>query len=146
MRNVLAFICTTPTKSVTPLQDALFVASTAYLSQNLSYESLVLLRNCLLTWGMLDLMSQIVPMLWEHYFVLVCLPWSCGNMVPHGQWSVLLIFLYLGEWAIAVHGMYKSPWFNGFLFRMSHVESSFPTVTGCKDPFVWITKPFAFVQ
>jgi len=78
MRNVLAFICTTPTKSVTPLQGAPFVASTAYLSQSLSYESLVLLRICLLTWGMLDLMSQIIPVSWEHYFVLVCLLWDWG--------------------------------------------------------------------
>jgi len=54
--------------------------------------------------------------------------------------------LYLGEWAIAVHGMYESPWFNGFLFRMLLVESSFPTDTGCKDPFVWIAKPSTFVK
>ena len=53
---------------------------------------------------------------------------------------------YLGEWAIAVHGMYESPWFNGFLFRMSLVESSFPTDTGCKDPFVWIAKLSTFVK
>ena len=52
----------------------------------------------------------------------------------------------LGEWAIAVHGMYESPWFNGFLFRMSLVESSFPTDTGCKDPFVWIAKLSTFVK
>jgi hypothetical protein len=53
---------------------------------------------------------------------------------------------YLGVWATAVHGMYKSIWFDGFLFWMSLVESSFPTDTGGKDPFMWIAKPSTFVK
>src|SRR5258705_2495164 len=53
---------------------------------------------------------------------------------------------YLEEWAIAVHGMYESLWFDGFLFGMSLVESSFPTDTGGKDPFMWIAKPSTFVK
>src|SRR6202011_370810 len=51
----------------------------------------------------------------------------------------------LGEWAIAVHGMYESLWFNEFLFGMSLVKSSFPTDTGGNDPFVWIEKFSTFV-
>jgi len=58
----------------------------------------------------------------------------------------VIISLYLGEWAIAVHSMYESPWFGGFLLGMSHVESSFPTDTGDKDPFVWIAKTSTFVK
>ena len=42
--------------------------------------------------------------------------------------------------------MYESPWFDGFLFGMSLVESNFPTDTGGKDPFVWIPKPSTFVK
>ena len=42
--------------------------------------------------------------------------------------------------------MYESPWFDGFLFGMSLVESSFPTDTGGNDPFVWIEKPSTFVK
>jgi hypothetical protein len=71
----------------------------------LRYESLVLLRSCLLAWGMLDLMSQIIHLSWEHYFVSVCLPWDWGcmhfvvftsglcvitTMPPSGTWSACL--------------------------------------------------------
>jgi len=59
------------------------------------------------------------------------------------QWAKLS---YLGEWAIAVHGMYESLWFNGFLSGMSLLESSLPTDTGGNDPFVWIEKPSTFVK
>jgi len=48
--------------------------------------------------------------------------------------------------AIAVHGMYESPWFDGFLFGMSLVESSFPTDTGGQCPFVWIENLPTFVK
>ena len=42
--------------------------------------------------------------------------------------------------------MYESIWFDGFLFGMSLVESSFPTDTGGKDSFMWMEKPSTFVK
>jgi hypothetical protein len=141
----LAFICTTPTESVTPLQDAPFVASTAYLSQNLSYESLVLLRSCLLTWGMLDLMSQIIPMSWEHYFVLVCTFCSLHYRTTIRNMLGLKPFLIgkaVAIWCRMVSGLFSSFFYTRYI-RVYLLEYMLYTkVNFIGDPAHWLADQY----